>query len=241
MKLSDIKYIVCDMDNTVTPSASMILRDTQQEILRLSSKYKFIYISGTNFEEIHRLIPLGNCIILGSSGATATARLSSIITPLYKTEMSAESVEEIVNTLIILINALDLPCLSNKNDQILIREGQVTLSCLGRSANKVTKDIFDPEHKFRQLVVEEFNALTNHKYNANIGGSTSVDITEGPMDKKIGLQTYFEKNNISPEECIYFGDSTHAGGNDYPIVGYIPAVITVKDPVHFTEILRRIE
>ncbi|PSN59922.1 HAD-like protein [Corynespora cassiicola Philippines] len=64
----------------------------------------------------------------------------------------------------------------------------------------------------------------------NIGGATSIDITQKGADKAYSLKRLGDQSGIPLEEMILIGDAIFPGGNDYPAHQLGLKAVKVKDP-----------
>lgn len=99
--------------------------------------------------------------------------------------------------------------------QIEDRETQLTFSALGQEAPLTAKKAWDPDlakRKKMQTLLRQ--ALPN--LSVNIGGSTSIDITEKGVDKGYALARLAQESEVPLSEMLFVGDAVYPGGNDYP-------------------------
>lgn len=247
------KYIVCDVDNTVCKSASLIENRTAEMLARLSQAgHVFIFISGTDVAELRKMIPVevfngteSEVYYLGNSGATAhelmfTTRGGPYVKldtrMIYEELIDPEDVLALTHVIQDAINTYNIPCLSGMNDQILLRGSQVTLSCIGRTADYALKKAYDPSLKVREEIGNYLAYRLEQedlKFSIKIGGTTSIDISKGNFDKKIGLEKLFKVRGMTPDECIFFGDMICEGGNDLVVTKLINNYVKVEDYLDF--------
>lgn len=107
------------------------------------------------------------------------------------------------------------------------RLSQVTFSALGQSAGTDVKYAWDPDCKKREAIVAKCREkLPDFLY--EIGGTTSINVAKGGMNKKFGMTHLLEELGVTKSEVLYFGDMTQPGGNDYPVVQMGIETITVR-------------
>lgn len=225
------KIIICDVDGTVTEDlkplsasmcTSMYLQNKHEKLL--------IFMSGTNIAELKRMISdyiWFTHILCGSSGAHIVlvadahneVELKNIIIPLEERKLIKKCLEET-------IKKFNLPRIS---DQILDRESQVTLSCIGRYADSTIKNNFDP-NGYKRLEMVEYIKQFLPNYSIKVGGTTSIDILKDNFDKAKGIKLLMSlMDGITEESTIFIGDKLFEGGNDYPALQVLNSV-QVKDP-----------
>ncbi|KAM5453475.1 hypothetical protein MaudCBS49596_002678 [Microsporum audouinii] len=64
----------------------------------------------------------------------------------------------------------------------------------------------------------------------NMGGATSIDITQKGVDKAYGLKRLCDASDIPLEQMMFIGDAIFPGGNDYPAKQLGLKTVCVKDP-----------
>jgi len=94
------------------------------------------------------------------------------------------------------------------------RTGSVNFSVVGRNANTEERDAYlqwDNTHNERKLLIEEFTK-TFPRFNAFIGGNTSIDICLNGASKRMCIDFIGEY-----ETMYFFGDKCFLGGIDFPL------------------------
>ena len=56
------------------------------------------------------------------------------------------------------------------------------------------------------------------EFAVEIGGSTSLDITQKSIDKAYAIEKICEYLNLKIEDILFIGDAIFEGGNDYSVV-----------------------
>ncbi len=107
------------------------------------------------------------------------------------------------------------------------RLSQVTFSALGQKAGTEEKYAWDPDCKKREAIVKRAKELAP-AYDYEIGGTTSINAITPGMNKVFGMTHLMEELKVEKEDILYFGDMTHPGGNDYPVVQRCIDTITVR-------------
>jgi phosphomannomutase len=94
------------------------------------------------------------------------------------------------------------------------RTGSVNFSVVGRNANKEERDAYlqwDNTYNERKLLIKEFTK-TFPRFNAFIGGNTSIDICLNGASKRMCIDFIGEY-----EKMYFFGDKCFPGGIDFPL------------------------
>ncbi|WP_294352719.1 HAD hydrolase family protein, partial [uncultured Sphingomonas sp.] len=64
----------------------------------------------------------------------------------------------------------------------------------------------------------------------NMGGATSIDITQKGVDKAYGLKRLRDESGIALDKMMFIGDAIFPGGNDYPAKELGLDTVRVRDP-----------
>ncbi len=210
-----------DVDNTITNSCSIIDDEMTNIFNILSKKFTILFISGTDCDELQRMISSKlSCdhYLLGNSGNEWRLFTNKKSIILYANNLNKNEVNEIKTGILNLIEKFKLHPLTSTADQILERGSQITLSILGRNAKNEEKKRYDPNREKRKRFISYLNTiLPENKYDFFIGGTTSIDFTKKGNDKGNLLDLFIEKNNINKEKVLFFGDQLKEGGNDFSI------------------------
>jgi phosphomannomutase len=97
------------------------------------------------------------------------------------------------------------------------RGGQVTLSVLGQEAPAGEKHKWDPTGEKKERLRAVAQAVLPH-LEVRSGGSTSVDVTRGGIDKAYGMRRLMEVTGVRPKEILFVADRLDVGGNDRPVL-----------------------
>lgn len=240
--LSSKRIIVADVDQTICEPAQVVERHLAEQITKLTARgYSFAFISGTNLEELQRMISARlerEHHLLASTGATYAVQRNGTSMVVYNHTLTPEEKQEIVAAFEQLILKYNLQPLTSKEDQLLDRKSQITLSVLGRKAPLEIKKAFDPSGEKRKGWIEFLRQyLPDEKYEIRIGGTTSIDITRKGIDKEWGIREFAKFNGLALSEILFIGDKLYPGGNDYPAARIVDC-IAVKNP---EETLRKLQ
>jgi len=67
-------------------------------------------------------------------------------------------------------------------------------------------------------------------YAEDLGGATSIDVTQRGIEKDYGIQKLRDVLRIEIAEMLFIGDAVFPGGNDYPAKQAGALSIRVRDP-----------
>ena len=113
-------------------------------------------------------------------------------------------------------------------EQIEDRGTQLTFSALGQQAPLDAKKAWDPDFAKRKALQAVLRKALP-RLSVNVGGSTSIDITQKGVDKGYGLKRLADHSGIPLAAMLFVGDAIYPGGNDYPALQAGVATIAVRD------------
>lgn len=231
---SEKKIIIADVDETICETNQVMSAAMAHKINSLISQgWQFVFMSGTDVPELRRMVSSmlqQEHHLLGATGTSYTHVKNGSHKEIYSYSLTAADKQEIMNAFQKTIAHFGLPNLSGKEDQILDRNSQMTLSAIGRAASLERKKTLDPDGKKRQewiMFMTQF--LDASKYDIRIGGTTSIDVTKKGLNKEWGIREFAKHHNITLNSIIYFGDKIYPGGNDYEASRIVDCV-AVKNP-----------
>ena len=109
------------------------------------------------------------------------------------------------------------------------RGSQITFSALGQEAPLEAKEKWDPDFAKRKVIQADLRKRLP-ELSINMGGATSIDITQKGVDKAYGLKKLRDASGIALDEMMFIGDAIFPGGNDYPAKELGLDTVRVKDP-----------
>lgn len=238
------KLIVFDLDGTLAESKSSIDKEMAALIKDLLKVVKVAIISGGDWEQFNKQVirklpertTLKNLFILPTCG-TKFYEYKSGWKKRYSEDFSQEEKEKVLSSLKKAIDKSGLKFKKLWGKQIEDRGSQITFSALGQKAPLKEKEKWDPDFTKRKKIKKPLDKMLDH-FSVNLGGSTSIDITEPGIDKAYGIGKLKDILNIEISEMLFIGDALFPGGNDYPAKKAGVLSIEVK---HINETKRVIE
>ncbi|KAK4161763.1 HAD-like protein [Cladorrhinum sp. PSN259] len=109
------------------------------------------------------------------------------------------------------------------------RGSQITFSALGQEAPIHEKEHWDPDFVKRKVIQQDLRERLPN-LSINMGGATSIDITQQGVDKGFGLKRLRDQSGIPLEQMMFIGDAIFPGGNDYPAHEIGLKTVKVKNP-----------
>jgi len=114
-------------------------------------------------------------------------------------------------------------------ERIEDRGSQITFSALGQQAPIDAKEHWDPDFAKRKVIQADLRQRLPG-LSINMGGATSIDITQKGVDKAYGLKKLRDASGIALDDMMFIGDAIFPGGNDYPAKELGLDTVRVKDP-----------
>jgi phosphomannomutase len=109
------------------------------------------------------------------------------------------------------------------------RGSQITFSALGQQAPIQEKEHWDPDFAKRKVIQKDLRERLPNM-SINMGGATSIDITQKGVDKAYGLKRLRDESQIPLDQMMFIGDAIFPGGNDYPALELGLKTVRVKNP-----------
>ncbi|PAX08740.1 HAD-IIB family hydrolase [Sphingomonas lenta] len=114
-------------------------------------------------------------------------------------------------------------------ERIEDRGSQITFSALGQQAPLEAKEHWDPDFAKRKVIQADLRQRLPG-LSINMGGATSIDITQEGVDKAYGLKKLRDASGIPLDAMMFIGDAIFPGGNDYPAFTLGLDTVRVRDP-----------
>lgn len=120
------------------------------------------------------------------------------------------------------------------------RGSQITFSAMGQQAPAEKKARWDPGHAKRKGIAERLDKLLGGKFEARIGGTTSIDVTRAGQDKAYGIAMICENIGTTVSDIVFIGDALFEGGNDYSVTKTGVETVQVSSPDDTAELIRAV-
>jgi HAD superfamily hydrolase (TIGR01484 family) len=227
--------IVFDLDGTLAESKSAIDAEMAQLLDRLLAIVPVAVISGGAWQQFEsQVLPhlrydgLRNLSLLPTCG-TRFYRYESRWELLYSEDFTEAERKKIIDSLQQAIASTGGGAARVWGEVIEDRGSQITLSALGQQAPLEEKKKWDPDFSKRKRMKAVLDTLIP-EFSVNLGGATSIDVTQHGIDKAYGIRKLRDILHIAIDEMIFVGDAVFPGGNDYPAKEAGALCIEIKDP-----------
>lgn len=225
------RYYFFDLDNTLTPSKSLIEPQHVPILKALCERTDVIVVSGHGEKDIKKhLTPAleGMYHILGQNGNRAVTKDGTV---LWNHSLSDDqkiailkfvdwAQEELRRTGVVV-------SVKDEADIVEDRDSQIAFSLIGHHLPKPEKDAFDPDFKKRRALYAEaeqkgeLRKLADAGVEARIAGTTNIDLFQLGKNKGYNVGEFIKKMGWNAQDCIYIGDALFPGGNDDTVNGVI--------------------
>jgi HAD superfamily hydrolase (TIGR01484 family) len=226
---SSKRVFVFDLDGTLTKSKSSIEEPVISVLRQLLRKRKVAVISGSTYSQfIDKLVKpikanpdeLSNLYLFPTSGTQMYRYDSSNhdFSQVYSHDLTEDEKRVITLALEAAVKASGVKITGEVyGKQIEDRGSQITFSALGQSAPADKKYKWDPKHEKRRSILAKIDEHLGGRFEAKIGGTTSIDVTRKGQDKAYGIAMICENLRVTVSDIIFIGDALFEGGNDYEV------------------------
>lgn len=240
------KLFVFDLDGTLAESKSSISSEMAILLRDLLGVMKVAVISGGSWTQFENqlLAPFSsqqgfeNLFLLPTCG-TQFFRYDATWTKVYSEDLSAEQRQTIISCLQRALDESGIKVDHVWGEAIEDRGSQVTLSVLGQRAPLSAKQGWDPDFAKRKKIVAILEPLLPD-FAINMGGTTSIDVTEPGIDKAYGIHKLEAQLGVSLAEMLFAGDAIFEGGNDYSVQAAGVDSILVRDPRETARVIQAV-
>jgi HAD superfamily hydrolase (TIGR01484 family) len=232
-----ISLVAFDLDGTLAESKQAIKPTMAEALSNLLSVAHVAVISGGDWAQFEkqvasRLPPsadLSKLWLMPTTGTKLYTYRSGTWSAVYAELFSAERREEIIKAFGEALEATGFTPEQTWGERIEDRGSQITFSALGQSAPITAKEVWDPDFAKRKVIQADLQKRLPG-LSINMGGATSIDITQKGVDKGYGLRRLSKESGIPLEQIMFIGDAIFPGGNDYPAFELGLETVRVRDP-----------
>jgi phosphomannomutase len=229
------KLIAFDLDGTLAESKQPIGDEMATLFAAMLARLPVAVISGGDWPQFEKQVVgrlpaqsnLENLFIMPTTG-TKLYRYDGEWRPIYAEVFDAQTREKIEKALDDGYKEAGLDDGQTWGERIEDRGSQITFSGLGQEAPLDAKKVWDPDFAKRKRL----QAIVQKKLpglSVNVGGSTSIDITQPNTDKASAMRKLATHSGIATDEMLFLGDAIYPGGNDDPVRAAGIDTIAVRD------------
>ncbi|KAI0435141.1 HAD-like domain-containing protein [Xylaria sp. FL1042] len=232
-----ISLIAFDLDGTLAESKQP-LKDSMGEVLAdLLAVAHVAVISGGDWPQFQkqvasRLPPradMSKLWLMPTTGTKLYTHRDGAWHPVYAELFDEEAKKQILTAFDTALEVTGFKPEQTWGKRIEDRGSQITFSALGQEAPIHAKEVWDPDFAKRKVIQADLRTRLPD-LSINMGGATSIDITQKGVDKGYGLKKLRDASGIPLEQMMFIGDAIFPGGNDYPAKEIGLRTVCVKDP-----------
>jgi hypothetical protein len=219
------KHVFFDLDNTLTPSKSLIEERHVPILRKLIEKADVIVVSGHGDNDIKKhLRPelAGMYFTLGQNGNCAKLKDGTM---LWNNSLSQKQKDAALAFIEKARKHLNYK-VKDENDIVEDRDSQIAFSPIGHHEDKAIKDAYDPDHAKRRKLLKDLKddvAMLEKDFGIEMrtGGTTAIDMFQLGKNKGYNVGEFIKAMNWKKEDSLYIGDALFPGGNDETVIGVI--------------------
>ena len=230
------KLVAFDLDGTLAQSKQPIDADMARLLADLLDVAAVAVISGGDWPQFEKQViarlpksaKVQRLFIMPTTGSKLYRATDGKWAAVYADNFTEDEGEKIRAALDKAVAAAGLKGEKIWGEQVEDRGSQITFSGLGQEAPLDAKSVWDPDQKKRKALQATLRqALPD--LSINLGGTTSVDITQKGVDKAYAMRRLAKESGVPTEDMLFMGDATYPGGNDAPVPEAGMDTITVRD------------
>lgn len=243
-----MKQIVAfDLDGTLALSKQPLTDEMAQAMADLLEVAQVAVISGGDWPQFDKQVAsrlpghanLSRLWMLPTSGAKLYVHREGGWNAVYAELFSDEQKQAILDAFDASLEATGFVPEQTWGERIEDRGSQITFSALGQQAPLEAKEVWDPDFAKRKVIQADLIQRLPG-VSINLGGATSVDVTQPGVDKAWGLRRLSEHSGVEERDILFIGDAIFPGGNDYPAKAMGLDTICVRDPADTANVIAAI-
>lgn len=249
-QISNKKLIIFDLDGTLVTS-KMPLKESTKKLLKKLLEQKMVAVIGGGKYELFkqqllkklRLPPklAKNLFLFPTSAASFYRYKNKHWQKVYAYSLSEKEKKKIIKTIDQILKEINYKKPKKVYGKVLEdRHTQITFSALGQKAPLVAKKNWHKKNNNLRIKIANLLKKRLPKFNVQIGGLTSIDITRKGIDKAYGIRQIEKALKIPRQKMLFIGDAIFPGGNDYAVLKTGLDFINVKNPNETEKIIQKI-
>ncbi|QVM83696.1 HAD-IIB family hydrolase [Novosphingobium decolorationis] len=231
------EIVAFDLDGTLALSKQPLTDEMAELLAGLLEVAQVAVISGGDWPQFQKQVAsrmpahadLSRLWMMPTSGAKLFVHRDGAWTPVYAELFTEAQKAEILEAFDAALEATGFVPEQTWGERIEDRGSQITFSALGQQAPLEAKEVWDPDFAKRKVIQADL-VKRLPGVSVNLGGATSVDITQPGVDKAWGLKRLAEHSGVAEDKMLFIGDAIFPGGNDYPAKAMGLDTVCVRDP-----------
>ncbi|KAI1355601.1 HAD-like domain-containing protein [Xylaria sp. FL0043] len=232
-----ISLVAFDLDGTLAESKQPLKDSMSEALADLLAVAHVAVISGGDWPQFQkqvasRLPPradVSKLWLMPTTGTKLYTHRDGAWHPVYAELFDDEVKQKILTAFDTALEVTGFKPEQTWGKRIEDRGSQITFSALGQEAPIHAKEVWDPNFAKRKVIQADLRTRLPD-LSINMGGATSIDITQKGVDKGYGLKKLSDASSIPLEQMMFIGDAIFPGGNDYPAKEIGLRTVCVKDP-----------
>ena len=231
------QLVAFDLDGTLAESKQPLKDDMGEALADLLGVADVAVISGGDWPQFDKQVAsrlpsradLAKLWLMPTTGTKLYTHQSGDWKPVYAELFTDEQKKEIIDAFNAALEATGFVPEQTWGERIEDRGSQITFSALGQQAPIEAKEHWDPDFAKRKVIQADLKKRLPD-LSINMGGATSIDITQKGVDKAYGLRKLSKESGIAEGAMMFIGDAIFPGGNDYPAKEMGLDTVRVRDP-----------
>lgn len=231
------KIIVFDLDGTLAESKQSLDQEMAHLLGQLLDIKKVAIITGGGFPQLQKQVidkisfnsnTFKNLYLFPTKGASMYRFDGMDWKKQYEKTLTQAEKEKIITAFNKAEKEFDFLPKKHYGNVLEDRGAQLTFSALGQDAPIEVKRNWDTDAS-KRLLIKKYLDKDLSEFSVEIGGSTSLDITQKMIDKSYAIEKICEYLDLKSEEILFVGDAIFKGGNDYSVIKTAVDNIDVDD------------
>lgn len=231
------QLVAFDLDGTLAESKQAILADMGEALADLLAVAHVAVISGGDWPQFDKQVASrlperadrAKLWLMPTTGTKLFTYRDGAWQSVYAELFTDDQKKKILTAFDEALEATGFVPEQTWGERIEDRGSQITFSALGQQAPIQAKETWDPDFAKRKVIQADLKKRLPG-LSINMGGATSIDITQEGVDKAYGLKRLRDESGIALDAMMFIGDAIFPGGNDYPAKELGLDTVRVRDP-----------
>ncbi|KAK5629714.1 hypothetical protein RRF57_005429 [Xylaria bambusicola] len=232
-----ISLVAFDLDGTLAESKQPLKESMGEALADLLAVAHVAVISGGDWPQFQKQVTsqlppradISKLWLMPTTGTKLYTHRNGAWGPVYAELFDDDVKKQILTAFDTALEVTGFKPEQTWGNRIEDRGSQITFSALGQEAPIHAKEVWDPDFAKRRVIRADLRKRLPD-LSINMGGATSIDITQKGVDKGYGLKKLRDASGIPLEQMMFIGDAIFPGGNDYPAKEIGLRTVCVRDP-----------